>query len=94
MTLEYQEIIEREEKDKINPSYYNGNISCIDAMEAAYGTEAVMHFCQCNAFKYQWRFERKNGTQDLEKSMWYQRKYIELKNKVDAMSHFSGKDNK
>lgn len=102
MTLEYQEIMEgtmQEEYDKqhntINhPSHYAGSIECIDAMEAAYGTEAVMHFCQCNAFKYQWRFDKKNGTEDLEKAMWYQRKYIELKNKVDAVSHFTNRNTK
>lgn len=45
-----------EEKDnKVNhPSHYNqGKIECIDAMESAYGTEAVIMFCMCNAFKYQ-----------------------------------------
>lgn len=59
--------------------YTKGNIECIDAMIAAYGKEAVMHFCQCNAFKYLWRFTNKNGIEDLRKAQWYQNKYIELK---------------
>lgn len=64
-----------------NPQHYtNGGIECIDAMIAAYGKEAVMHFCQCNAFKYQWRFDKKNGVEDLKKAEWYNNKYIELKN--------------
>lgn len=79
-----------QEKDKINPSYYNNEgISCIDAMEAAYGTEAVMCFCQCNAFKYQWRFGKKNGEEDIKKAQWYQNKYLELQNKLEAKKHFS-----
>ena len=62
-----------------NPKHYtDSSIECVDAMEAAYGTEAVMWFCVCNAFKYQWRFKKKNGIEDLKKSQWYQNKYIEL----------------
>ena len=41
--------------DNVNhPSHYKGEngIECIDAMEAAFGKEAVANFCQCNAFKY------------------------------------------
>lgn len=65
-----------------SPKHYtSGSIECIDAMEAAYGTQAVMWFCICNAFKYQWRFEQKNGVEDLKKAQWYQNKYIELKKK-------------
>lgn len=69
-------------KDAINPGHYKGT-ACIDAMIAAYGKEAVMCFCKCNAFKYQWRFDKKNGDEDLKKSQWYQNKYMELKNGTD-----------
>ena len=62
-----------------NPKHYtDSSIECIDAMEAAYGTEAVKWFCICNAFKYQWRFNKKNGTEDLKKAQWYVNKYMEL----------------
>lgn len=66
--------------DNVNsPTHYaSGSIECIDAMIAAYGTEAVKDFCKCNAFKYQWRFEKKNGIEDLKKAQWYLNKYIEL----------------
>lgn len=74
--------IENEVQNDVNhPKHYNnGNIECIDAMIAAYGKEAVMAFCKCNAFKYQWRFDKKNGIEDLKKAQWYQNKYIELEN--------------
>ena len=75
-----------EEKDnKVNhPSHYNqGGIECIDAMESAYGTEAVIMFCMCNAFKYQWRFNEKNGREDILKCQWYQNKMVELQNKLN-----------
>lgn len=68
--------------DNVNrPSHYaSGDIECIDAMTVAYGKEAVMAFCKCNAFKYQWRFDKKNGIEDIKKAQWYQNKYIELSN--------------
>lgn len=74
-----------ESKDNVNhPSHYaQGGIECIDAMEAAYGTQAVIHFCMCNAFKYQWRFKNKNGKEDLLKCQWYQNKLMELQNKLN-----------
>lgn len=79
---EVQKIMKEKEFDEVkNPKHYTqGDIQCIDAMIAAYGKEAVMYFCQCNAFKYQWRFKDKNGIQDIEKAQWYQNKYIELSN--------------
>jgi hypothetical protein len=62
-----------------HPSHYTqGSIECIDAMLSAYGKEAVMNFCQCNAFKYLWRFNHKNHIEDLNKAEWYIDKYIEL----------------
>ena len=61
------------------PSHYaSGSIECIDAMESAYGIDAVIAFCKCNAFKYQWRFDKKNGNEDLKKADWYNNKYMEL----------------
>lgn len=71
-----------------NPKHYtDSSIECIDAMEAAYGIEAVKWFCVCNAFKYQWRFKKKNGVEDLKKSQWYQNKYIELSSKEDKLAY-------
>lgn len=70
--------------DMVNnpPHYTQGGIECIDAMEAAYGTEAVIMFCMCNAFKYQWRFNVKNGREDILKCQWYQNKMVQLQNKL------------
>lgn len=70
--------------DNVNrpPHYTQGGIECIDAMTAAFGKEAVMHFCICNAFKYIWRSEHKNGQEDLDKANWYIKKYKQLKESV------------
>ena len=72
--------------DTINkPSHYaDSKIECIDAMEAAFGIEAVMHFCLCNSFKYIFRSKKKNGVEDIKKAIWYENKYLELKGRLDA----------
>lgn len=62
-----------------HPSHYNqGKIECIDAMESAFGKEAVENFCLVNAFKYVWRTRDKNGLEDVKKAIWYLNKYKEL----------------
>lgn len=73
-----------DEVDNVNhPSHYaSGGIECIDAMIAAYGVEAVKAYCKCNAFKYQWRFDKKNGNEDILKAQWYQNKYMELSGEI------------
>lgn len=60
--------------DNVNhPAHYEGStsIECIEAMQIAFGKEAVIRFCLCNAFKYLWRHKNKNGREDLEKAQWY-----------------------
>lgn len=69
--------------DNVNhPSHYNhGKYECIDVMVDVFGKQAVADFCKCNAFKYQWRAEQKNGKEDYEKAAWYIGKYLELINR-------------
>lgn len=64
--------------DPVNhPAHYtSGGIECIDAMQAAFGVEAVKDFCLCNAFKYLWRHRKKNGVEDLKKARWYLNRLI------------------
>ena len=64
--------------DPVNrPAHYtSGGIECIDAMQAAFGVEAVKDFCLCNAFKYLWRHRNKNGVEDLKKARWYLNRLI------------------
>lgn len=66
--------------DAVNhPKHYTqGDIECIDAMIAAKGIDKVIAFCECNAFKYNWRSADKNGLEDIEKQIWYANKQIEL----------------
>lgn len=70
--------------DNVNhPSHYTqGGIECIEAIKAATvnltGIEAV---CTANAIKYLWRWKEKNGTEDLDKAVWYIKKLIEEQEK-------------
>lgn len=69
------------EPDMVNhPSHYcqEGSMECIDEMIAVFGREAVMNFCLLNVWKYRKRAVFKNGAEDLKKSDWYMKKYIEL----------------
>ena len=78
--------------DAINPSHYKqGKVECIDALESATvnktGLEAV---CVANVIKYLWRYEAKNGLEDVRKAQWYLAKlidYLEAKNKK-PIQHF------
>lgn len=60
--------------DMVNhPNHYTaGKVECIEALEAATvnlsGLEAV---CTGNAIKYLWRWQQKNGVEDLKKARWY-----------------------
>lgn len=66
--------------DVVNhPSRYEtGKFQCIEVMIEALEVEKVKDFCLCNAFKYIYRSQRKNGREDIEKAQWYLDKYIEL----------------
>ena len=54
------------------PDYYkgDGNVTCMDALRACvhgWNPDPLYAFWFCNAFKYLWRFRRKNGVEDLYK---------------------------
>lgn len=61
-----------------HPEHYQGKNECIDVMIAMFGTEAVKSFCRCNAYKYRFRADKKNGEEDIRKAEWYESKLIEL----------------
>lgn len=76
---DWQEVFDDEEKVN-SPSHYNQSvIECIDAMFAATvkkpSNEAIL---VSNAIKYLWRYEAKNGIEDVKKSQWYINKLVEI----------------
>ena len=65
--------------DVVNhPSHYTkGNIECIDAIESATtGKSGIEAVCVANIIKYLYRYEEKNGLEDVKKAKWYLNKLI------------------
>jgi hypothetical protein len=58
--------------DPVNhPEHYtSGNIECLDAIKSALG-DNYKYYVQGNLIKYVWRFDHKNGLQDLQKAQFY-----------------------
>jgi hypothetical protein len=57
--------------DPINPGHYKqGGIECIEAMKVALGG-GFLGYLRGNAIKYLWRYDKKNGVEDLKKARWY-----------------------
>lgn len=65
--------------DPVNsPSHYaQGGIESIEAIQASMSEEAFKGFLKGNCQKYLWRYENKNGKEDLLKCQWYLNKLIE-----------------
>lgn len=60
--------------DMVNhPSHYTqGGIECIDCIKSAtVGKVGIESFCVGNAIKYLFRYEEKNGIEDVKKARWY-----------------------
>jgi len=72
VTKPYTDPVER-------PSHYvNGEIECIDAIQAATTQEEFEGFLRGNVLKYLWRCNLKsNKTEDLNKARWYLNRLIE-----------------
>lgn len=69
----------------VRPAHYNsGDISCIDAMIAAFGVEEVRIWCKITAFKYMWRMGKKDAEeQEVGKAKWYLDAFVMLKDRLD-----------
>lgn len=59
-----------------NPSHYQGEVECIEAIKSSMSHEAFKGYLKGNIIKYIWRFERKNGHEDLLKAQWYTNKLV------------------
>ena len=67
-------------EDVVNkPKHYNqGDIECIDAIEAMLTHEEFVGYLRGNSLKYRWRFRYKNGVEDLKKAQWYLTELIDV----------------
>jgi hypothetical protein len=53
------------------PHYVNGEIECIEAIEAQLTPEEFRGYLKANIAKYVWRERHKGGTESLKKARWY-----------------------
>ena len=73
---QYAEIekVRQATKDNVNhPSHYTqGKVECLDALESAtIGKSGIEAVCVANIVKYLWRYEEKNGIEDVKKAQFY-----------------------
>ncbi len=54
-----------------NPTHYGGEIECIEFIKAQMSYEEFKGYLRGNSLKYMWRYNRKNGMEDLQKAEWY-----------------------
>ena len=82
--MEYKRIIEEYDPVQKPEHYSTGEVECIDAMEAMVSkVESIsphVLYCWQAAFKYIWRWHKKNGIQDIDKCIWYLER---MKDKLD-----------
>jgi hypothetical protein len=65
--------------DPINPNHYKqGGLESIDAIKAFMSEEAFKGFLKGNCQKYLFRYEQKNGIEDLKKCQWYLERLISI----------------
>jgi hypothetical protein len=68
--------------DTVNrPEHYtSANIECIDAItEAIKDKPSNEAYLVGNIIKYLWRYEKKNGIEDIKKAQWYLNRLISEK---------------
>lgn len=66
-------------QDMVNcpPHYRQGNVECIDAIQAALTPEEFLGYCKGNVMKYTWRSHFKGKIEDLKKARWYLNKVVD-----------------
>jgi len=71
-------------QDMVNhpPHYNQAGIEALDAILAA-TNEGSEYYLQGNIIKYLWRYRYKNGSQDLEKALFYLQKMIKVVKKLE-----------
>lgn len=59
--------------DMVNqpPHYNQGEIECIQAIEASMTPEQFRGYLKGSILKYLWRYEYKGEVEDLQKATWY-----------------------
>lgn len=79
-----KDVLKQVKADQINhPKHYTqGNIECLDAIKESLTQEGYKGYLKGNIMKYLWRYEYKNGYEDLGKANFYLDKLIK-ENDID-----------
>lgn len=65
--------------DLVNhPPHYQGNVECIEAIEAQLSNEEYRGYLKGNIAKYLWRERTKGGVESLKKAQWYLNRLVDL----------------
>tara|TARA_R110002020_G_scaffold298029_4_gene513749 strand:+ start:219 stop:686 length:468 start_codon:yes stop_codon:yes gene_type:complete len=75
--------------DDVNhPAHYNnGEIECIDAIEAMLTSEEFIGYLRGNSLKYRWRFRyKKQPVEDMMKAGWYEEKLLQFYKKSEDLT--------
>lgn len=55
-----------------NPNHYKrGDIECFDALKSSMTKEQLLGHLKATAISYLWRYDLKNGVEDVKKAKWY-----------------------
>ena len=61
------------------PHYNNGNVECIEAIEAMLTPDEFIGYLRGNSLKYRWRFRYKSKPiEDLRKARWYEERLLQF----------------
>lgn len=68
-----KDVYKAAKKEQINhPKHYTqGNIECLDAIKESMTLDGFKGYLKGNIMKYLWRYEHKNGKEDLDKAEFY-----------------------
>ena len=69
-------IIQPVGNDRLN--LFFGKRECLDAIRASMTDDEYKGYLKGNIIKYLWRYEWKNGLEDLKKAQFYQNRLIEI----------------
>ncbi|MDD2756583.1 MAG: DUF3310 domain-containing protein [Methanothrix sp.] len=71
-------------KGNIVPKHYvKGGMHLLEILEMKVPPEQIEGFLRCTLLKYIFRYDEKNGVEDLKKALWYLNELIDLKEKKD-----------
>ena len=83
---------DHEQPDMVNhpPHYNQGDIECIDAIRAMLSPEEFRGYLRGTSLKYRWRYQYKDGMQDIDKAEWYEKRFKEHEEKHGKLTQKNG----